>query len=55
MRGPSLPQKGHGFHAVAGHVQVDRIVGVAKSFLGQPKVAWTVFDQESIEAFPFLR
>ena len=44
---PLAPQKGHGLHAVGGHVQMDGPIGIAEGFLRQPDIAGTVFDQEN--------
>src|SRR5229473_4902463 len=46
--GPLMPEKGHGLHAVGGHVQMDRTIGIAEGFLRQPDITGTVFDQENL-------
>ena len=44
---PLPPQKGHGLYAVGSDMHVDGAVGIAEGFLGQPDIAWAVFDQEN--------
>src|ERR1700675_80052 len=45
--GPLTLQKGHGLHAVAGHVHMDGPTRIAERFLGQPNISRTVFDQKN--------
>ena len=50
---PVLPQKRHGLHAVASHVQVDGSVGVTEGLPRQPDIAGAVFDQENFYGHTF--
>jgi|GEM_PF-5324300 len=40
-------EKGHGLHAIGRHLQVNLHAGGAKTFLRQPDISWTVFDQKN--------
>src|ERR1700684_1548235 len=45
---PFMPQKSHGFETVRSDVQTNKTVCLAKRFLRQAHIAWTVFDQEDL-------
>jgi hypothetical protein len=42
-----LPQKSHSLDSVRSHVQMDFLIGFAKSFLRQPDITGTVFDKKN--------
>jgi hypothetical protein len=44
-----FPQEGHGLDAIARDVEFDERIDIPKSFLREPQISGTVFDQENLQ------